>query len=189
LAYSFIFLSSVGGLIFRNPLADVSAKVAAPIGAAFTLQALVTGSIWGKPTWGTYWAWDARLTSFLILFLLYLGLIALWNSIEDQAKAGRAAAILAIVGSVNIPIIHYSVEWWNTLHQGASVFRADGPKISAVFLWPLLIMALAYSVLFCTLHLTSMRTEIRRRRVAGMRARRAEEASAPADAAIAGRTS
>ena len=128
--YMLIFASSLGSLIFRHPLADVSAKAAAPIGAAFTLQALVTGSIWGKPTWGTFWAWDHRLTSFLILFFLYLGLIAIWNAIEDQSKAGRAAAILAIVGSVNIPIIHFSVEWWNTLHQGASVFRrADPPLI------------------------------------------------------------
>ncbi len=186
MAYTFIAISSIGGLIFRNPLADVSAKVAAPIGAAFTLQALVTGAIWGKPTWGTYWAWDARLTSFLILFLLYLGLIALWNSIEDQTKAGRAAAILAIVGSVNIPIIHFSVEWWNTLHQGASVFRTDGPKIAPVFLWTLLIMAVAFTSLFFALHLTAMRSEILRRRVAGMRARRAEAAVGPSEAATQG---
>ena len=179
MGYTMIFLSSLGTLIFRHPLADVSAKAAAPIGAAFTLQALVTGAIWGKPTWGTYWAWDARLTSFLILFFLYLGLIALWNSIEEQSKAGRAAAILAIVGSVNIPIIHYSVEWWNTLHQGASVFQAGGPTIAAVFLWPLLLMAIAFTLLFFALHLTAMRTEILRRRVAGMRARRADEAYAP----------
>ena len=179
MGYMMIFLSSLGTLIFRHPLADVSAKAAAPIGAAFTLQALVTGAIWGKPTWGTYWAWDARLTSFLILFFLYLGLIALWNSIEEQSKAGRAAAILAIVGSVNIPIIHYSVEWWNTLHQGASVFKAGGPTIAAVFLWPLLLMAIAFTLLFFALHLTAMRSEILRRRVAGMRARRADEAQAP----------
>ena len=189
MGYTFIFLSGLGSLIFRHPLADVSAKAAAPIGAAFTLQALVTGSIWGKPTWGTYWAWDARLTSFLILFLLYLGLIALWNSIEDQTKAGRAAAILAIVGSVNIPIIHYSVEWWNTLHQGASVFRAGGPTIASVFLWPLLSMAIAFTLLFFALHLTAMRTEILRRRVAGMRARRAEDATPPVAATIAGQLS
>ena len=189
MGYTFIFISSLGSLIFRHPLADVSAKVAAPIGAAFTLQALITGSIWGKPTWGTYWAWDARLTSFLILFLLYLGLIALWNSIEDQVKAGRAAAILAIVGSVNIPIIHYSVEWWNTLHQGASVFRSGGPTIAAVFLWPLLLMAIAFTLLFFALHFTAMRTEILRRRVAGMRARRAEDATVPAAASPLGQTS
>ena len=188
--YSLIFISSLGSLIFRHPLADVSAKAAAPIGAAFTLQALVTGSIWGKPTWGTYWAWDARLTSFLILFFLYLGLVALWQSIEDQSKAGRAAAILAIVGSVNIPIIHFSVEWWNTLHQGASVFRAGGPTIAAVFLWPLFLMMGAFTALFLALHLTAMRSEILRRRVAAMRSRRADEAAAiPPAGATAGQPS
>ena len=163
--------------------------IGAPIGAAFTLQALITGSIWGKPTWGTYWAWDARLTSFLILFLLYLGLIALWNSIEDQAKAGRAAAILAMVGSVNIPIIHFSVEWWNTLHQGASVFRTDGPKMAPVFLWTLLIMALAFTLLYFALHLTAMRSEILRRRIAGLRARRAEVAGVPIATTAVGQSS
>ena len=188
--YGMIFLSSLGALIFRHPLADVSAKAAAPIGAAFTLQALVTGSIWGKPTWGTYWAWDARLTSFLILFFLYMGLLALWQSIEDQSKAGRAAAILAIVGSVNIPIIHFSVEWWNTLHQGASVFRAGGPTIAAVFLWPLFLMMGAFTLLFLALHMTAMRSEILRRRVAVMRARRADEAaSIPPAGATAGQPS
>ena len=188
--YGMIFLSSLGALIFRHPLADVSAKAAAPIGAAFTLQALVTGSIWGKPTWGTYWAWDARLTSFLILFFLYMGLLALWQSIEDQSKAGRAAAILAIVGSVNIPIIHFSVEWWNTLHQGASVFRAGGPTIAAVFLWPLFLMMGAFTLLFLALHMTAMRSEILRRRVAVMRARRADEAaSIPPAGAAAGQPS
>jgi len=180
MGYGMIFLSSLGSLIFRHPLADVSAKAAAPIGAAFTLQALVTGSIWGKPTWGTFWAWDARLTSFLILFFLYLGLIALWQAIEDQSKAGRAAAILAIVGSVNIPIIHFSVVWWNTLHQGASVFRADGPTIAPVFLWPLFSMMGAFTFLFLALHLTAMRSEIQRRRIATMLARRANQATVPA---------
>ena len=182
--YTLIFLSSLGSLIFRHPLADVSAKAAAPIGAAFTLQALLTGAIWGKPTWGTYWAWDARLTSFLILFFLYLGLVALWNSIEDQSKAGRAAAILAIVGSVNIPIIHFSVEWWNTLHQGASVFRAGGPTIAAVFLWPMFTMMAAFTLLFLALHMTAMRSEILRRRVATMRARRASEAASMPPATV-----
>lgn len=188
MGYGMIFLSSLGSLIFRHPLADVSAKAAAPIGAAFTLQALVTGSIWGKPTWGTYWAWDARLTSFLILFFLYLGLMALWQAIEDQSKAGRAAAILAIVGSVNIPIIHYSVVWWNTLHQGASVFRADGPTIASVFLWPLFLMMGAFTLLFFALHLTAMRSEILRRRVASMLSRRADQAAIP-PAIPAGQTS
>jgi len=175
MGYGLIFVSSLGSLIFRHPLADVSAKAAAPIGAAFTLQALVTGAIWGKPTWGTYWAWDARLTSFLILFFLYLGLMALWQAIDEPSKAGRAAAILAIVGSVNIPIIHFSVEWWNTLHQGASVFRAGGPTIDAVFLWPLFLMLGAFTLLFFALHLTAMRAEILRRRIATMLARRADQ--------------
>ena len=178
--YTLIALSSAGYLIWRHPLADVSAKAAAPIGAVFTLLALVTGSLWGRPMWGAYWVWDARLTSVLILFFLYLGLIALWQAIEDQSKAGRAAAILAIVGSVNIPIIHFSVVWWNTLHQGASVFRADGPTIAPVFLWPLFLMMGAFTFLFLALHLTAMRSEIRRRRIATMLARRANQATVPA---------
>ena len=185
MGYTMIALSSIGGLIFRNPLADVAAKTAAPIGAAFTLQALVTGAIWGKPTWGTYWAWDHRLTSFLILFFLYLGLIALWQAIEDHSKAGRAAAILAIVGSVNIPIIHFSVVWWNTLHQGASVLRPGGSAISAVFLWPLFLMMGAFTALFFALHLTAMRSEMARRRIASIQARRADQAATlPTDAAM-----
>ena len=187
--YILIFISSLGSLIFRHPLADVSAKSAAPIGAAFTLQALVTGSIWGKPTWGTFWAWDHRLTSFLILFFLYMGLIALWNSIEDQSKAGRAAAILGIVGSVNIPIIHFSVEWWNTLHQGASILRVGGPTIAWVFLRPLFTMMGAFTFLFMALHFTAMRSEILRRRIATMRSRRADEAAAVPAAAAQGQPS
>ena len=122
-------VAALGTLVWRHPLADVAAKSAAPIGAAFTFLALVTGSLWGKPTWGTYWVWDARLTSVLILFIIYLGLIALWQAVEDPGKAARAAAILTLVGTVNLPIIKFSVDWWNTLHQGASVFRAGGPTI------------------------------------------------------------
>ena len=183
MGYTMIALSSIGGLIFRNPLADVAAKTAAPIGAAFTLQALVTGAIWGKPTWGAYWAWDYRLTSFLILFFLYLGLIALWQAIEDHSKAGRAAAILAIVGSVNIPIIHFSVVWWNGLHQGASIVRPGGPAIAGVFLWPLFLMMGAFTALFFALHFTAMRSEMARRRVAAMQSRRADQAAtAPVEA-------
>jgi len=189
MGYTMIFLSSVGGLIFRNPLADVAAKTAAPIGAAFTLQALVTGAIWGKPTWGAYWAWDYRLTSFLILFFLYLGLIAIWQAVEEHSKAGRAAAILAIVGSVNIPIIHFSVVWWNGLHQGASILRPGGPAISAEFLWPLFLMMGAFTALFFALHLTAMRSEMARRRIASMQSRRADQsAAAPVEAAV-GQTS
>jgi heme exporter protein C len=163
--YVLIAVAALGTLIWRHPLADVAAKTAAPIGATFTFVALVTGSLWGKPMWGTYWVWDARLTSVLVLFLLYLGLLALWQAIEEPGRAGRAAAILALVGAVNVPIIHYSVVWWNTLHQPASVFRVEGPSIDPSLLAPLLVMALAFTLLFILLHLISMRAEILRRRV------------------------
>lgn len=166
--YMLIALSSAGSLIWRHPLADVSAKAAAPIGAAFTLLALITGSLWGKPMWGTYWVWDARLTSVLVLFFLYLGLIAIWQSIEELSRAGRAAAILAIVGVINIPIIKFSVDWWNTLHQPTSVMRLDGPTIDPSLLRPLLVMAVAYTFLFIWLHFKAMRAEILKRRVEAM---------------------
>ena len=164
-AYSFIAGASVVSLIWRHSLADVAAKAAAPIGAVFTFVALVSGSIWGRPMWGTWWVWDARLTSFLVLFLMYLGYIALWQMIEEPIRAGKAAAILAIVGFINIPIIKFSVDWWNTLHQPASVMRLDGPAIHPTILIPLLIMALAFTVLFAALHLAAMRAEILRRRI------------------------
>lgn len=167
--YAVIAIAALGTLIWRHPLADVAAKAAAPIGATFTFVILVTGSLWGKPMWGTYWVWDARLTSLLVLFLLYLGLIALWQSIEDPSRAGRAAAILALVGAVNLPIIKFSVDWWNTLHQPASVSRFDRPAMDTAFLYPLLVMALAYTLLFLTLHLMNMRNEILRRRIRSMR--------------------
>lgn len=163
--YTLIAVSSIGSLIWRHPLADVCAKAAAPIGAAFTFLALVTGSLWGKPMWGAYWVWDARLTSVLVLFFLYLGLIALWQVIEEPSRAGRAAAILAIVGFINVPIIKFSVDWWNTLHQPASVLRLDGPSIHSSMLYPLIVMALAFTCLFVLLHLKAMRAEIFRRRV------------------------
>jgi heme exporter protein C len=168
MCYTVIAISSAGSLIWRHPLADVSAKAAAPIGAAFTLLALVTGCLWGKPMWGAYWVWDARLTSVLVLFFLYLGLIALWDAIEEPSRAGRAAAILALVGFVNIPIIKFSVDWWNTLHQPASVMKLSGSSIHPALLVPLLIMALAYTTLFIWLHAKAMRAEILRRRVDAM---------------------
>jgi heme exporter protein C len=163
--YVVIAIAALGTLIWRHPLADVAAKAAAPIGATFTFVVLVTGSLWGKPMWGTYWVWDARLTSMLILFLLYLGLIALWQAIEEPGRAGRAAAILALVGAVNIPIIKFSVDWWNTLHQPASIFRAGGPTIDPSMLTPLFVMGGAFLALFVLLHLVAMRAEILRRRV------------------------
>ena len=174
--YVLIAIAALGTLIWRHPLADVAAKAAAPIGATFTLIALVTGSLWGKPMWGAYWVWDARLTSMLVLFLLYLGLIALWQAIDEPGRAGRAAAILALVGVVNIPIIKFSVDWWNTLHQPASIIRAGGPSIDAAMLWPLLVMALGFTLLFVLLHLIAMRAEILRRRVRAMQQTQVERA-------------
>src|SRR5829696_615547 len=158
-------IAALGTLVWRHPLADVAGKSAAPIGAVFTFLCLITGSLWGRPMWGTYWVWDARLTSVLVLFLMYLGVIALWRTVEDPSRAGRAAAILTLVGAVNLPIIKFSVDWWNTLHQPASVFRLGGPTIHPAILIPLLIMACALTLLFFTLHLAAMRNEILRRRV------------------------
>jgi heme exporter protein C len=175
--YVLIAVAALGTLIWRHPLADVAAKTAAPIGATFTFIALVTGSLWGKPMWGTYWVWDARLTSVLVLFLLYLGLLALWQAIEEPGRAARAAAILALVGAVNVPIIHYSVVWWNTLHQPASVFRVGGPSIDPSLLAPLLVMALAFTLLFILLHLIAMRAEILRRRVRALQQTQVERAA------------
>ena len=177
MCYSVMAVSSIGTLVWKHPLADVSAKAAAPIGAAFTFLALVTGSIWGKPMWGTWWVWDARLTSVFVLFLMYLGVIALTRAMDDPVKAARAAAIVTLVGFINVPIIKFSVDWWNTLHQPAAVFRMGGPTIHASLLWPLMTMALGFTVLFFALHLMAMRTEIWRRRVIVMRhiaARRAD---------------
>jgi heme exporter protein C len=169
MCYSIMSLSALGTLVWRHPLADVSLKAAAPIGAAFTLLSLITGSIWGKPMWGTWWVWDARLTSVFVLFIMYLGIIALTRALDEPGKSARAAAIVTLVGFVNIPIIKFSVDWWNTLHQPASVLRLDGPTIHPSMLWPLLGCALGFTLLFFTLHLMAMRTEIWRRRVAAMR--------------------
>jgi heme exporter protein C len=165
LTYAIMAASALGTLVWRHPLADVAARAAAPIGATFTALALVTGSLWGRPMWGTYWEWDARLTSVLVLFIMYLGLIALWRTIEDPTRGARAAAILILVGTVNLPIIKFSVDWWNTLHQPASVFRIDGPTIDAAMLLPLAVMAFAFTALLATLHLAAMRNEILRRRI------------------------
>ena len=164
--YGVMAVAALGTLAWRHPLADAAQKEAAPLGAGFTFICLATGSLWGKPMWGTYWVWDARLTSVLVLFILYLGLIALWRSFDDPGRAARAAAILTLVGAVNLPIIKFSVDWWNTLHQPASVFRLGGPTIAASMLWPLVVMALAFAFLFLTLHLMAIRNEILRRRIA-----------------------
>ncbi len=174
--YTVMAVSAVGTLVWRHPLADVSAKAAAPIGAAFTFLALLTGSLWGKPMWGTWWVWDARLTSVFVLLLMYLGLIALNRAIEDPARSAKVSAIVILVGYVNIPIIKFSVDWWNTLHQPASVLRLDGPAIHQSMLYPLLVMAVAFTMLFFTLHVMAMRNEIWRRRVASLRRQAARAA-------------
>ena len=176
MCYTVMAISALGTLVWRHPLADVSAKAAAPIGASFTFLALVTGSLWGKPMWGTWWVWDARLTSVFVLFLMYLGLMALNRAMDDPARSARVSAVLVLVGFVNIPIIKFSVEWWNTLHQPASVMRLDGPTIDPEFLWPLMVMAIGFTLLFFTLHIAAMRNEIWRRRVTSLRRQAARNA-------------
>jgi heme exporter protein C len=176
MAWAIMSIAALGTLVWRHPLADVAAKSAAPIGAAFTFLCLVTGSLWGRPMWGTYWVWDARLTSVLVLFLMYLGVIALYRAVDDPGRAGRAAAVLTLVGAINLPIIKFSVDWWNTLHQGASLLRLDGPTLHVSILIPLLNMALAFLLLFVTLHLAAMRNEILRRRVRTLRMMQAQSA-------------
>ena len=164
--YAVMAAAALGTLVWRHPLADAAQRAAAPLGAGFTFICLATGSLWGKPMWGTYWVWDARLTSVLALFILYLGLIALSRAIDDPGRAARATAILTLVGCVNLPIIKFSVDWWNTLHQPASVFRLGGPTIALALLWPLIVMSLAFTCLFFTLQVMAVRNEILRRRIA-----------------------
>ncbi len=176
--YLIMAVSALGTLVWRHPLADVAAKAAAPIGAAFTFICLVTGSLWGKPMWGTWWVWDARLTSVLILFFLYLGYLALVHAFDDPTRGARAGAILALVGVVNLPIIKFSVDWWNTLHQPASVLRMGGPSLDNAFLIPLLVMAFGFSLLFVTLHVAAMRNEILRRRVRSLQMMQASQQAA-----------
>ncbi|MFL5260550.1 MAG: heme ABC transporter permease [Hyphomicrobiales bacterium] len=169
LVYTVIGLASGIALIFRHPLADAAAKAAAPIGAMFCFLALVTGSLWGKPMWGTWWVWDARLTSMFVLFLLYLGYLAVWQAIEDPHRAAMIARVVALAGVINVPIVKFSVDWWNSLHQPASVFRMGGPMIDPSMLLPLLSMGLAYLFLFLSLHLVALRSEIAARKVRQLR--------------------
>ncbi|MEX1109433.1 MAG: heme ABC transporter permease [Dongiaceae bacterium] len=171
--YTVIALASAASLVWRHPLADIAARAASPLGAGFTLIALVTGSFWGKPMWGTWWVWDARLTSVLILFFLYLGHIALSHAFDDPQRGARAAALLALVGAVNLPIIKFSVDWWNTLHQPASVFRMDGPTIDAAMLGPLFVMAAAYLLFFLTMLLVRMKAELLAARLRALQINRA----------------
>ncbi len=160
--YACLAVASFLALVFRHVLADCAAQAAASLGAGFTFLALVTGSLWGRPMWGAWWVWDARLTSVLVLLLLYVAYLALRASLDDEAKASRAAAILALVGVINLPIIHFSVEWWNSLHQGSSMFTKGA--LPRVYLWPLVIMNLAYLAAFGSLWLVRIRGEVWRRR-------------------------
>ncbi len=158
--YSFIALVCAASLIWKNPLSDMIAISAAPIGAGFTVICLITGSLWGKPIWGTWWVWDARLTSVLILFFFYLGYMALYHAYDDRVRAGRTSAILALVGFINVPIVKFSVDWWNTLHQPASIVRMGGPKIDPSMMTPLIIMFLAFISFFITVLILRVKVEI-----------------------------
>ncbi|MGH7098997.1 MAG: heme ABC transporter permease [Stellaceae bacterium] len=167
--YLLLALASAVALIWRHPLAEIAARAAAPIGACFTFVCLVSGSLWGRPMWGTWWVWDARLTSVLVLFFLYLGYIALVNAFDNPERGGRAGSVLALVGVINLPIIKFSVDWWNTLHQPASVIRLGGPTIALSMLVPLLVMAVGFCALFATLLLVRMRTALNEKKALALR--------------------
>lgn len=158
--YFFMAVNGFIALVWRIKLSEILAMAAAPVGAAFTFICLATGSLWGKPMWGTWWTWDARLTSELVLLFLYLGVIGLYHAIEDRRQAARAAAFLALIGIVNLPIVHFSVKWWNTLHQGSTV-KLFGPSlIDSRMLWPLLIMAVATKFVFAASLLSRARVDL-----------------------------
>lgn len=167
--YLLVAVASAVALVWRHPLAEVAARAAAPIGAGFTFVCLATGSLWGRPMWGTWWVWDARLTSVLILFFLYLGYIALVNGFDDPSRGGRAGSVLALVGVVNLPIIKFSVDWWNTLHQPASVLRMGGPTIATSMLAPLFVMAAGFLLFFLALLMLRMRTLLNERKAMALR--------------------
>ena len=169
--YTAMALASAASMVWRHLVAQIIAKATAPIGASFTFLALATGSLWGKPMWGTWWVWDARLTSVLILFFLYLGFIALQNSFDDPSRGARSASILAIVGAVNVPIIKFSVDWWNTLHQPASVVKLDGPAIHSSMLVPLLLMAISYTAFYVWILTVRVRAEFNTSKIRALRIR------------------
>ena len=167
--YSSLALASVAFLVWKHPLADLAARAASPVGAGFTAIALVTGALWGQPMWGTWWVWDARLTSVLVLFFLYLGHMALTNAFDDPERGGKAGAVLALVGVVNLPIIKFSVDWWNTLHQPASVLRMGGSTIDPAMLTPLFVMAGGYFAVFAIALLLRIRALYAERRLRQLR--------------------
>lgn len=167
LAYSGMAVAAAVGLIWRIKVAHAVAAAIAPTGSVFTAVALVTGMFWGQPTWGTYWTWDPRLVFELLLLFLFLGYTALRGAIDDLERADRACALLAVVGVVNVPLVHYSVVWWHSLHQGATVFRAGGPAMATSMLWPLLLTALGFTAYFVAVTLTRARAEVLRRERSG----------------------
>ncbi len=177
--YLAIAIASFVGFVWRHRLADIAARKAAPLGLAFTFLALVTGSLWGKVTWGVYWDWDPRLVSMLVLLFLYMGYMILWQTIENEANAARTAALLAMIGAVNLPIIKFSVDWWDSLHQKATVIREGGPSMPASMLWPLLLMALGYTALSIFYVVLRTRTDLLNRRV-----RPADEQRMPSSATL-----
>lgn len=177
--YGLMAAASITGFVWRHQLADIAAREAAPMGAAFTFLALVTGSIWGKVTWGVWWDWDPRLVSMLVLLFIYLGYIALWRAIDNPPKAARPAALLCIIGAVNLPIIKFSVDFWDTLHQKASVIRAGGPAMPASMLWPLLVIALGVMALFAFYLILRIRTVVLEKQAAP-----ASDAPAPSRATL-----
>src|SRR5437588_1443806 len=177
--YLFIAVASVVALVWRHPLAEIAAAASAPIGAAFTFICLATGSLWGRPMWGAWWVWDARLTSVVVLLFFYLGYIALVNAFDEPGRGARAGSVLALVGVVNLPIVKFSVDWWNTLHQPASVVRLGGPKIDVAMLIPLLVMAGGFSLMFLALTMLRMRTALNERKALAMRLNRMPGPSRP----------
>jgi heme exporter protein C len=180
--YTSLAATGAIALVWKHPLADLAAKAMAPVGAAFTALCLLTGCLWGQPMWGTWWVWDARLTSVLVLFFLYLGHIALNNAFDDPTRGARAAAVLALVGVVNVPIIKFSVDWWNTLHQPASITKLGAPAIDPSMLRPLLLMAIGFTAYFVSILLLRIRSEILARKLRTLRYMQSAEAPAPAAA-------
>jgi heme exporter protein C len=177
MVYTTMAVASAVGLVWKHPVAELYTKAAAPLGAGFTALCLLSGSLWGQPMWGTWWVWDARLTSVLILFFIYLGYIVLVSAFDDPQRGLKAGAVLTLVGAVNLPIIKFSVDWWNTLHQPASVMKLGGSSLDPSILWPLLVMAVAFTALFVWLVLLRTETEIAERRIRALRLATAMAAS------------
>ena len=174
--YFSLALASFASLVWRHPLADLAAAEIGPVGAGFTALCLATGSLWGKPMWGAWWVWDARLTSVLVLFFLYVGHIALVRAFDDPTRGYRAGAILALVGAVNLPVIKFSVEWWNTLHQVASITLTGAPTMSRDMLWPLLVCAIGFTVAFAAIVMARTRAAVMERRIRGLLMAQADRA-------------